>query len=115
MRLDNLQAQGPTMNQPSSGQQIILKVSASMVAGGSFFLLSAFILIGTIVTLTLVTPLIVIFSPVLVPAAITVFLIMAGFIASGGLGVAALIVLSWIYKYMTGKHPSDSEQLEYEI
>jgi hypothetical protein len=37
----------------------------------------------------------------LVPAAITLALMAAGFVTSGGLGVAALSVFSWMYKYLT--------------
>ncbi|XP_047331619.1 oleosin L-like [Impatiens glandulifera] len=112
MRRYSLLAQEPTMNEPSSGKQI-LKVVASIVAGGSFLLISAFIMIGTILAITLATPLAVIFSPVLVPATITAFLIIAGFLGSGGFGIAALTVLTWIYRYITGKHPLGSKQLEY--
>jgi hypothetical protein len=36
-----------------------------------------------------------------VPAAITLALMAAGFVTSGGLGVAALSVFSWMYKYLT--------------
>lgn len=75
-------------------------------------LLSGLTLAGTVIALTIATPLLVIFSPVLVPAAIAVFLIASGFVASGGFGVAALSVLSWMYKYLTGKQPPGAEQID---
>ncbi|EEC77750.1 hypothetical protein OsI_16870 [Oryza sativa Indica Group] len=59
------------------------------------------------------TPVLVIFSPVLVPAAIALALMAAGFVTSGGLGVAALSVFSWMYKYLTGKHPPGADQLDH--
>lgn len=53
------------------------------------------------------------FQSVLVPAALAIFLICSGFLASGGFGVAAVSVLSWIYRYVTGKHPPGADQLDY--
>ena len=70
------------------------------------------ILVGTVIGLTIATPLFVIFSPVLVPAVITAALISLGFLASGGFGVAAITVLAWIYRYVTGKHPTGADQLD---
>ncbi|MCI74958.1 oleosin, partial [Trifolium medium] len=70
-------------------------------AGGSLLILSALVTAGTVIGLTIVTPLCVIFSPVLVPAVISVALLTLGFLASGGFGVAAITVLAWIYKYVT--------------
>ncbi|KAM5557005.1 oleosin 1-like [Rosa sericea] len=107
---------------PSQGQQglqhqqtksyQVAKAATAVTAGGSLLVLSGLVLAGTVICLTIATPLLVIFSPVLVPAVITVALIMTGFLASGGFGVAAISVLSWIYKYVTGSHPPGSEQLD---
>ncbi|GFY83294.1 hypothetical protein Acr_03g0000680 [Actinidia rufa] len=49
-------------------------------------------------------------GPVLVPAAISMCLLLTGFAASGGFGVAAVTVFSWMY--LTGKQPPGSEQLD---
>ncbi|XP_073001969.1 oleosin 16 kDa-like [Typha latifolia] len=87
-------------------------VSAAML-GGSMLVLSGLILAGTVIALTVATPLLVIFSPVLVPGAIAVSLLALGFVTSGGFGVAALSVLSWMYQYLTGKHPPGADQLDY--
>lgn len=92
--------------------QIVKGVSAA-TAGGSMLLLSGLTLAGTVIALTIATPLLVIFSPVLVPAAIAVFLIVSGFLTSGGFGIAALSVLSWMYKYLTGKHPVGADQIDH--
>ncbi|CAI9091972.1 OLC1v1027096C1 [Oldenlandia corymbosa var. corymbosa] len=102
---------GPTQQQPRSHQMV--KAATAATAGGSLLILSGLTLAGTVIALTLATPLLVIFSPVLVPAAITVFLLGSGFLASGGFGVAALSVLSWIYRYVTGRHPPGAHQLDY--
>ncbi|KDP22471.1 hypothetical protein JCGZ_26302 [Jatropha curcas] len=96
--------------QPRSHQ--VVKAATAVTAGGSLLVLSGLTLAGTVIALTVATPLLVIFSPVLVPAVITVCLIITGFLASGGFGVAAISVLSWIYRYVTGKHPPGAESLD---
>ncbi|XP_061999551.1 oleosin 1-like [Rosa rugosa] len=102
--------QGMQHQQTKSYQ--VAKAATAVTAGGSLLVLSGLVLAGTVICLTIATPLLVIFSPVLVPAVITVALIMTGFLASGGFGVAAISVLSWIYKYVTGSQPPGAEQLD---
>ncbi|XP_076904925.1 oleosin L-like [Bidens hawaiensis] len=89
-----------------------VKAVTAVVAGGSLLVLSGLILAGTVIALTITTPVLVIFSPVLVPAAITLFLLATGFLTSGGFGVAALTVLSWIYRYATGGNPPGSDSFD---
>ncbi|XP_065872549.1 oleosin Cor a 13-like [Euphorbia lathyris] len=96
--------------QPPSHQ--VVKAATAVTAGGSLLVLSSLILVGIVIGLTIATPLLVIFSPVLVPAVITVGLIITGFLASGGFGVAAISVLSWLYRYVTGKHPPGADSLD---
>ncbi|KAK7278570.1 hypothetical protein RJT34_23602 [Clitoria ternatea] len=90
----------------------LIKAATAVTAGGSLLILAALILAGTVIALTIVTPLFVIFSPVLVPAVVTASLLGLGFMASGGFGVAAITVLAWIYRYVTGKHPPGADQLD---
>ncbi|KAI4320094.1 hypothetical protein MLD38_033608 [Melastoma candidum] len=90
----------------------VVKAATAVTAGGSLLVLSALTLAGTIVALIIATPLLVIFSPVLVPAVITAGMLITGFMTSGGFGIAAVTVLSWIYRYMTGKHPPGADQLD---
>ncbi|KAK8945155.1 hypothetical protein KSP39_PZI008025 [Platanthera zijinensis] len=90
----------------------IIKAVTAATAGGSLLLLSGLILTGTVIGLTVATPLLVIFSPVLVPAGIAVALLVAGFVTSGGFGVAALSVLSWMYRYTTGKRPMGADGID---
>ncbi|MCL7024894.1 hypothetical protein MKW94_014158 [Papaver nudicaule] len=96
--------------QPRSYQ--VVKAATAVTAGGSFLILSGLTLAGTVIGLTVATPVLVIFSPVIVPAVITIFMIMAGFVTSGGFGVAAAWVASWMYRYVTGKHPPGADQLD---
>ncbi|KAJ4811648.1 Oleosin [Rhynchospora pubera] len=103
---------GGQMQQKQPMLTSALKAITAATAGGSMLVLSGLTLAGTVIALTVATPLLVIFSPVLVPAAIAVALLAAGFVTSGGLGVASLSVFSWMYKYLTGKHPPGADQLE---
>ncbi|KAI3735109.1 hypothetical protein L6452_14597 [Arctium lappa] len=106
-----MQHQQQQWGQQNRSHQVV-KAATAATAGGSLLVLSGLTLAGTVIALTVATPLLVIFSPVLVPAAITVFLLATGFLTSGGFGVAAVTVLSWIYKYATGGHPPGSESLD---
>ncbi|KAF7845147.1 oleosin 1 [Senna tora] len=100
-----------TRQNPEPASRQMAKTATAVTAGGSLLVLSGLILAGTVIGLTIVTPLFVIFSPVLVPAVITVALLATGLLASGGLGVAAITVLAWIYRFVTGQHPPGSDQL----
>ncbi|KAL1204405.1 hypothetical protein V5N11_000922 [Cardamine amara subsp. amara] len=97
-----------------STRQIVRFLTAAMI-GISLLVLSAITLTGTVIGLIVATPLMVLFSPVLVPAVITIGLLTAGFLFSGGCGVAAATVLSWMYMYLTGKHPMGSDKVDYAI
>ncbi|CAN0914557.1 Oleosin Cor a 13 [Linum grandiflorum] len=103
---------GGTMQQQQPRSYQAVKAATAATAGGSLIILSGLILTATVIALTIATPLLVIFSPVLVPALITVGLLITGFLASGGFGVAAVTVLSWIYRYVTGGHPVGADSLD---
>ncbi|CAN8230597.1 unnamed protein product [Cochlearia groenlandica] len=90
----------------------VAKAVTAVTAGGSLLVLSSLTLVGTVIGLTVVTPLLVIFSPILVPAFIAVALIVTGFLSSGGFGIAAITVFSWIYNYVTGEKPQGSDKLD---
>uniref|UniRef100_A0ACD5UT20 Uncharacterized protein n=1 Tax=Avena sativa TaxID=4498 RepID=A0ACD5UT20_AVESA len=105
--------QGQHHQQKQPAMMCALKAATAATAGGSMLVLSGLILAGTVVALTVATPVLVIFSPVIVPACITLALMAAGFVTSGGLGIAALSVFSWMYKYLTGKHPPGADQLDH--
>lgn len=90
----------------------VAKTTTAVTLGGSLMVLSGLTLAATVIGLILATPLLLIFSPVLVPAAITLFLIFAGFLASGGFGATASFIFYWMYRYATGKHPIGADQLD---
>ncbi|GJU49874.1 oleosin 1-like protein [Tanacetum coccineum] len=106
--------QGQQHYQSTSGPRAhqIAKAATSATAGGMLLVLSGLTLAGTIISLILATPLLVIFSPVLVPAVITMFLLATGFLTSGGFGVAAATVLMWMYRYATDRHPTGADTMD---
>lgn len=96
---------------PSSRQ--VAKFFTATTLGATLLFLSGLTLTGTVIALIMATPVMVLFSPVLVPAGIVIFLVTAGFLFSGTCGVAAVTALSWIYNYVQGKHPLGADQLDY--
>ncbi|CAN4099753.1 unnamed protein product [Withania somnifera] len=78
----------------------VAKTTTAVTVGGSLMVLSGLTLAATVIGLAIATPLLVIFSPVLVPAVLTVGLILGGFLASGGFGATASFVFYWMYRYI---------------
>ncbi|KAI3967667.1 hypothetical protein MKX01_039577 [Papaver californicum] len=96
---------------PDKSQTV--KFLTATTIGVALLVLSGLTLTGTVISLVVVTPLLVLFSPILVPAGIVLFLTTAGFLFSGGMGVAALSALTWIYNYVSGKHPVGSDKVDH--
>lgn len=96
--------------QQQSAAMAVAKALASATAAFSMLVLSGLAVTGTVLALIVATPLLVIFSPVLVPVAITVALLTAGFVSSGGFGAAAVGVLAWMYRYLQATTSSSSDQ-----
>lgn len=90
-----------------------VKFLTAATTGASLLVLSGLVLTATVIGLVVATPLLVLFSPVLVPAAFAIFLTFAGFVSSGGFGLAAIAALGWIYNYVSGKHPPGADKLDY--
>ena len=90
---------GQGQNQPVA--VTLGKAVAAAAGAGSLLFLSALTLTGTVIALIVATPVMVIFSPVLVPAAIAVALLTTGFVSSGACGAAAMGVLAWMYRYLS--------------
>lgn len=78
----------------------VVKAATAVTTGTSLLVLSGLVMAGTVIGLAVITPLLVIFSPVLVPAVMTASLLILGFLASGGFGVAAVVVLLWFFRYV---------------
>ncbi|KAL0441017.1 UNVERIFIED_CONTAM: Oleosin [Sesamum radiatum] len=75
--------------------------------------LAGLILTGTIIGLAVATPVFVIFSPILVPAALTIALAVTGFLTSGAFGITALSSISWLLNYVRQMRGSLPEQLDH--
>ncbi|KAL5544093.1 hypothetical protein UlMin_007877 [Ulmus minor] len=97
-------------NSQSTSQ--ILAVLALLPVGGTLLLLSGLILAGTVVGLSVSAPLFVIFSPVLVPAAIVIGLAVGGFLTSGAFGITGVSSLAWLANHLRGAKASLPETAE---
>ncbi|KAK1290325.1 hypothetical protein QJS10_CPB18g00955 [Acorus calamus] len=100
----------PTRSAPNTCQAARVITAATMVT--MLLGLSGLTLTVTVVSLVLATPLLVLFSPVLVPAAVVVFLTTTGLVMSGGFGVTALSGLALFYRYASGRGPVGSERVD---
>ncbi|KAF8399753.1 hypothetical protein HHK36_015624 [Tetracentron sinense] len=96
---------------PSRSQ--VLAVVTLFPVGAILLTLSGLTLAGSVIGLALTTPVFVIFSPVLVPAALTICLAVTGFVASGAFGLTALSSLSWTVNYLRGARTAVPEQLDH--
>ena len=94
----DLQKSKQPRQQPRSHQ--VVKATTAVTTGGSLLVVSSLTFTATVILLAVATPLLIIFSPVIVPAMITVHLLLMGFLASGGFGVTGITVMSWMYRYV---------------
>ncbi|KAF3944298.1 hypothetical protein CMV_029221 [Castanea mollissima] len=76
--------------------QVLAVVLALLTVGGTLFALSGLTLLCSVIGLAVSTPLFIIFSPVLVPAAIVIGLAVTGFLCAEALGLTGLSSLSWV-------------------
>ncbi|KAK4782657.1 hypothetical protein SAY86_007031 [Trapa natans] len=91
----------------------VLTVMASLPVGGTLLALAGFTLFVTVVGLAIATPLFIIFSPILLPAALVVGIAVTGFLTSGAFGLTALSTLSWVIRYTRQTRLSISEPMDY--
>ncbi|KAK3008997.1 hypothetical protein RJ639_013589 [Escallonia herrerae] len=110
---DQLKPMSQRLHESAPSIRQTVRFLAAATIGAALLGISGLTLTGTVIALIMTTPVLILFSPVLVPAGILVSLVTAGFLFSGGCGVAALTALSWIYNYVAGKHPPGADQLDY--
>lgn len=79
-------------NAPTTSQ--VLAIVTLLPVGGTLLGLAAITFIGTVICLAVTAPLFIIFSPVIVPAALAIGLVVAGVIASEAFGISGLSSLS---------------------
>ncbi|KAG6421711.1 hypothetical protein SASPL_118268 [Salvia splendens] len=95
-------------NGPSTAQ--VLAILTLLPVGGSLLGLAGITLVGSLLGLAVATPLFVIFSPILLPAAILIAGTVAAFLTSGAFGLSGLSSLSWVFnsfRQATGREPLD--------
>lgn len=95
-RYDDVGAKGRTGPSTST----ILAIITLVPLGGSLLGLAGLTLAVTLVGLAVATPVFVIFSPVLVPAILTIGLAVLAFLTSGAFGLTALSSLTWAFNYV---------------
>ncbi|XP_009772501.1 oleosin H1-like [Nicotiana tabacum] len=95
---------------PSATQ--VLAIVTLLPVGATLLGIAGLTLLGTIIGLCVATPVFLLFSPVLVPAALTVALAVTGFLTSGAFGLTGLSSLSWIVNYFK-QGRTVTEQLDY--
>ncbi|KAF5740404.1 Oleosin 5 [Tripterygium wilfordii] len=91
----------------------ILVVLLSLPVGGTLLALAGLTLTGSLIGLAVATPLFIICSPVLVPAAIAIGLAVTGFVTSQAFGVTGLTALGWLMsqiRQITGRMPEQLDQ-----
>ncbi|CAK9217155.1 unnamed protein product [Sphagnum troendelagicum] len=97
-------------NAPNSRQ--VLGLVTLLLAGGLLLLLGGLALTGTTITALLATPVLIFFSPILIPLAVVAFFTIGGLLGAGTFGVAVLSVISWAYNYYKGRHPFGADQVD---
>ncbi|XP_009757495.1 oleosin G-like [Nicotiana tabacum] len=90
-----------------------LRFMAAGTLGAVLLGLSSLTFAGTVIFLILVTPFLIMASPILVPAVIIHVLISAGFLFSGGSGTGALAAMFWMYRNVRGENLFGADQLDF--
>ncbi|KAL6559375.1 hypothetical protein OROGR_004492 [Orobanche gracilis] len=96
---------------PSTSQ--VLAVVTLVPIGGLLLTIAGLTLFGALIGLTLSAPIFVIFSPIIVPAVLTIALAVAGFITSGVFGITALSSVSWLLNYLRRIRGGLPQQLQH--
>ncbi|KAE9612695.1 hypothetical protein Lal_00006026 [Lupinus albus] len=77
-----------------------LAVVIGVPIGGMLLFLAGISFIGSLIGLAVVTPLFILFSPILVPAALTIGVAVAGILASDACGVMGLMSFTWMINFI---------------
>ncbi|KAG6471763.1 oleosin 18 kDa-like [Zingiber officinale] len=101
-----LQDNGPTASQ-------VVTVAAMFPLGGLLLTLSGLALAGSVVGLVVLAPLFLLFSPVLVPAALVLALAVTGFLASGALGCTGVSSLAYTMRQARAALQQGPKQVDY--
>ncbi|XP_074573794.1 oleosin-like [Curcuma longa] len=84
-----------------------------VVSGGILLALAGITFTGAALALVFLGPVLLLTSPVWVPAAALVFGATAVVLSACGFGVAAVAGATWVYRYAIGRHPVGSDRVDY--
>ncbi|CAI9272771.1 unnamed protein product [Lactuca saligna] len=101
-------------DQEGPSKSKIFAVMALLPVGGILLGLAGITFVGTMIGLAIATPIFIIFSPIIVPAVLTIGLAVAGFLTSGTFGLTGLSSLSFLVnslRQVTGS--TVPEQIDY--
>ncbi|CAJ1946651.1 unnamed protein product [Sphenostylis stenocarpa] len=84
---------------PLTGTQLLL-ILVGLPFGGTLLLLSSVSFMASLGGLAVITPLLILFSPVLVPAAVVIGLAAAGVLVACACGLVGLASFSWVVSYV---------------
>ncbi|KAJ8774893.1 hypothetical protein K2173_019897 [Erythroxylum novogranatense] len=100
----------PPQRGPSASK--VLAVVIMLSVGGGLLALAGITLVGTLIGLAIATPLFLLFSPILVPAALVLAFAVTSFLTSGAFGLTGLTSLSWVLNYILLARQTVPEQLD---
>ncbi|ERN04364.1 hypothetical protein AMTRI_Chr13g84790 [Amborella trichopoda] len=96
---------------PNSTQ--VIGLLTLVISGAILLLLTGLTLAATTVGLIVITPLVLLSSPVWIPVLAFLGVAASGFVAVTGFGLAVLGGLTWMYRYIKGRHPVGSDRVDY--
>ncbi|KAK1430898.1 hypothetical protein QVD17_14002 [Tagetes erecta] len=85
-----------------STKTLVIATIVGITVGGPLLALMGFIFLATMTLLVISSPILVIFSPVILGAGFVVAAALAGFGAAGLMAVAGLSALGWVYRAVKG-------------
>ncbi|PSR96565.1 Oleosin like [Actinidia chinensis var. chinensis] len=91
----------------------LLGLLTLIISGSILLILTGVTVTATVLSLIFFSPILLISSPIWVPAAAVFFIAATGFLSMCGFGVVVATALSWIYRYFRGFHPPGSDQFDY--
>ncbi|KAL9231425.1 hypothetical protein vseg_006657 [Gypsophila vaccaria] len=100
-----------TTTGPTAAQLMALVTLVPL--SGILFVLAGLALTGSVIGLALATPVFILFSPVIVPAALLIVMAVTGFLSSGAFGLTGLSAMSRVAGYLRLVGQRMPEELDY--
>ncbi|GLJ34524.1 hypothetical protein SUGI_0694250 [Cryptomeria japonica] len=87
--------------------------STQVLGAAALVTTGAILLFFTGLATLVLAPVLILLSPVLIPAGALLFVTVAGIFSAGCFALAAFLGVSWFYNYLNGRHPPGSDQVDY--